>query len=384
MHRIALWLSSARFLAPYLERTSGARSTLSSDIHNRTLTLSIDAMGGDRGPAVTVAGVALAVARLGRAAQFQLHGDQAAIEAELARHAAARPFVTVYHTEKVIAGDEKPAQALRRGKGSSLWNAIEATRSGGADAVISAGNTGALMAISKLILRMAGALDRPAIVASWPTRQGVTALLDAGANISSDAAQLVEFAIMGEAFYHAVHAAPGQRVRVGLMNVGSEDQKGHEEVREAHALLRDGGIELDYFGFVEGDDLAKGTVEVIVTDGFTGNVALKTGEGLARFFVAELRDALGSSLMGKVGALIAQGALKRLRQRLEPPGGGPLLGLNGVVVKAHGGGTAERFADAIKIAADLASSDYAAKAAANMERLAMALKSPDEASETVQ
>ena len=349
---------------------------LSADAQNGTLTLSIDAMGGDHGPSVTVAGVAAALGRLGREVRFQLHGDQAAIERELAKHPAARPFVTIHHTEKAIAGDEKPGQALRRGKGSSLWNAIEAIRSGGADGIVSAGNTGALMAISKLILRMAGAFSRPAIASSWPTRQGVSVLLDVGANIESDAAQLVEFAIMGEAFYQAVHAASGQTVRVGLMNVGSEEQKGHDEVREAHALLRDGGIELEYFGFVEGDDVAKGTVEVIVTDGFTGNVALKTAEGVARFFAAELRDALTSSLPGKIGALLAQGALQRLRERLEPPGGGPLLGLNGVVVKAHGGGTAERFADAIKIAADLAASDYAAKAAANMERLAAALKAP--------
>ncbi len=334
-------------------------------------------MGGDHGASVTVAGVALASQRLGPRALFQLHGDQSAIDAELASHPAARPFVTVHHTDKVIGGEEKVAQALRRGKGSSLWNAIEAIRIGGADAAISAGNTGGLTAISKLILRMAAdGLDRPAIVTSWPTRRGTTSLLDAGANISCDAAQLVQFAIMGEAFYQAVHAAPGQAVRVGLMNVGSEDQKGHEEVRQAHALLRDGGIELDYHGFVEGDDIGKGTVEVIVTDGFTGNVALKTGEGLARFFVAELRDAMTSTLVSKVGALLAQGALRRLAKRLEPPGGGPLLGLNGVVIKAHGGGTAERFADAIKIAADLAASDYAAKAAANMERLAAALKAP--------
>jgi glycerol-3-phosphate acyltransferase PlsX len=346
--------------------------------------LSIDAMGGDHGPSVTVAGVALALDRLtDHALTFQLHGDEAAIAAELAKHPQAKAACSIHHTDKVIAGEEKAAQAMRRGKGSSLWNAVEALRSGGADAALSAGNTGALMAISKLILRMAGGLDRPAIVSSWPTRRGTTSLLDVGANISSDAAQLVEFAIMGEAFYSAVHAAPGQRVQVGLMNVGSEDQKGHDDVREAHALLRDGGIELDYYGFVEGDDIAKGTVEVIVTDGFTGNVALKTGEGLARFFAAELREAMTGDPLSKLGAVLAQGAIKRLRAKLEPPGGGPLLGLNGVVVKAHGGGTPSSFADAIKIAADLAASDYAAKAAANMERLAAALKSAP-ASETVQ
>jgi len=356
-----------------------------SDSNRRPLTLSIDAMGGDHGPPVTVAGVEIALGRLeGREVRFQLHGDQAALQAELAKHPKLRPVVSVHHTDKVIGGEEKGSHAMRRGKGSSLWNAVEAIRSGGADAAISGGNTGALMAISKLILRMAGGLDRPAIVSSWPTRRGITAMLDVGANISSDAAQLVEFAIMGEAFYSAVHAGPGQRVQVGLMNIGSEEQKGHDDVREANTILRSGDIELDYYGFVEGDDIAKGTVEVIVTDGFTGNVALKTGEGLARFFATELREAMTSGPLSMAGALLAQGALKRLRARLEPPGGGPLLGLNGVVVKAHGGGTASSFADAIKIAADLAASDYAAKAAANMERLARALDAPAPVSETEQ
>jgi glycerol-3-phosphate acyltransferase PlsX len=357
----------------------------SSESARRSLVLAIDAMGGDHGPSVTVAGIGIALQRLGgHPVRFQIHGDRAAIEAELAKHAPLKPLVTVHHTDTVIGPEDKAAHAMRRGKGTSLWNTIEALRSGGADGAIRAGNTGALMAISKLILRMAGGLDRPAIVSSWPTRRGITAMLDVGANIESDAAQLVEFAIMGEAFYAAVHATPGQRVQVGIMNVGSEDQKGHEEVREAHAILRGGAIELDYHGFVEGDDIAKGTVEVIVTDGFTGNVALKTGEGLARFFAAELREAMTSSALSTAGALLAQGALKRMRARLEPPGGGPLLGLNGVVIKAHGGGTADSFADAIKIAADLAASDYAAKAAANMARLATAMAAPAGPTETIQ
>jgi glycerol-3-phosphate acyltransferase PlsX len=355
------------------------------DLDRRPLTLSIDAMGGDHGPSVTVAGTAIALDRLkGREVRFQLHGDQARIEAELVKQPRLKALATLHHTDKVIGGEEKAAHALRRGKGSSLWNTLEALRSGGADGAVSAGNTGALMAISKLILRMAGGLDRPAIVSSWPTRTGVTAMLDVGANIESDAAQLVEFAIMGEAFYQAVHAAPGQTVRVGLMNVGSEEQKGHEDVRKANAILSGGAFELHYHGFVEGDDIAKGTVEVIVTDGFTGNVALKTGEGLARFFAAELREALTGDLLSTAGAVLAQGAIKRLRARLEPPGGGPLLGLNGVVIKAHGGGTAERFADAVKIAADLAASDYAAKAAANMARLAAAMAESAAQTETLQ
>jgi glycerol-3-phosphate acyltransferase PlsX len=261
---------------------------------------------------------------------------------------------------------------------------VEAVRAGEAHAAVSGGNTGALMAISRLLLRMAGGLDRPALVASWPTTRGITAVLDVGANIECDAEQLVEFAIMGEAFYRAVHGAAGSRPTVGLLNVGSEDQKGHEEVREANQLLREIDLDLDYRGFVEGNDIAKGAVDVVVTDGFTGNVALKTGEGLARFFSDEIKAAFTSSLMAKLGALLAAGALRRMRARLEPPGGAVFLGLRGIVVKSHGGANARGLADAIRIAADLAQSDYAAEAARNMDRLGAALKSVKSALETSQ
>jgi len=344
--------------------------------------ISIDAMGGDHGPSVVVPAVARVV-KDGVGAHFLLHGDEAALQAAVAKLPALQGRVEIRHTDKVIAADDKPAQAMRRGKGTSMWNALESLRAGEAVACVSAGNTGALVAISKLILRMAAGVERPALVANWPTLTGRTAVLDVGATIACDAQRLVEFAILGAAFHHAVNGSA--RPTVGILNVGSEEEKGHEEVREAHRMLREmSSLELDYHGFVEGDDIPKGTVDVVVTDGFTGNVALKTGEGLARFFATELREAMTSGPLSMAGALLAQGALKRLRARLEPPGGGPLLGLNGVVVKAHGGGTASSFADAIKIAADLAASDYAAKAAANMERLARALDAPAPVSETEQ
>ena len=339
-----------------------------------SIVISIDAMGGDHGPAVAVPGVAQALERIGAGrARFLLFGDQATIEAELARCPAARAACEVRHSDKVIAADEKAAQALRRGKGSSLWNAIEAVKLGEAGACVSGGNTGALMAISKLQLRMTGGLDRPAIVASWPTMRGVTAVLDVGANIESDAAQLVEFAIMGEAFHCAVHGST--RPTVGLLNVGSEDQKGHEEVREAHRILRETGLDIDYRGFVEGDDIAKGTVDVVVTDGFTGNIALKTAEGTARFVRHVLREALTSSWQAKLGALIAGPGLRKVRDRLDPSSvnGGPLLGLNGMVVKSHGGADAKGFANALKVAYDLAASGYAAQIDRNMKQLAVAL-----------
>jgi len=287
--------------------------------------------------------------------------------------------------------DEKPAQAMRRGKGSSLWNAIEAVKTGEAAGVVSAGNTGALMAVSKLQLRMsAHGLERPAIVASWPTLKGITAVLDVGANVESDAEQLVEFAIMGEAFHQAVHGV--KKPTIGLLNVGSEDMKGHESVREAAAILRGNTLGLTYHGFVEGDDIAKGTVDVVVTDGFTGNIALKTAEGVARFINTLLRQALTSSLLAKAGAALAMPALRTMARKIDPSAinGGPLLGLNGIVVKSHGGADAKGFGNAIRITVDLARSDYLTKVSDSLNRLTAVLEQPPappsdgEAPETVQ
>ena len=336
------------------------------------IVISIDAMGGDHGPPVVAQGVDIALQRLaGRGVRFLLHGDEAALNAELAKYPTAKAASEVRHTDMVIGMEDKPAQALRRGKGSSLWNAVEALREGKAHAAVSAGNTGALMAISKLILRMVSKdLDRPAIVASWPTLRGASAVLDVGANISCDAHQLVQFAIMGAAFHRAVHGSI--QPTVGLLNVGSEEQKGHDEVREANRILREGGLPLNYKGFVEGDDIAKGTVDVVVTDGFSGNIALKTAEGVARFVRHLLRDAFTSDLRTKIGALIAGPGLKKMMARLDPSNlnGAPLLGLNGIVVKSHGGADARGFANAIVVAADMAMGDYAAEIDRNMLKLA--------------
>jgi len=332
-------------------------------------------MGGDHGPSVVVGGVRDYI-RIhgGDGVRFILHGDETAIAAEMARCKLTADTCEIRHTDKVVAMDEKPAQAMRRGKGSSLWNAIEAVKTGEAGAVVSAGNTGALMAIAKLILRMsAPGLERPAIVASWPTLKGVTAVLDVGANIESDAEQLIEFAIMGEAFHAAVHGGQNGsgRPSIGILNVGSEDVKGHEEVREAHQILKNNALDLNYHGFVEGDDIAKGTVDVVVTDGFTGNIALKTAEGTARFISTLLKEALTANLQSKLGAVIAMPALKAMSRKIDPSAinGGPLLGLNGIVVKSHGGATAKGFGNAVRIGVDLARSDYMAKVGANLGRL---------------
>jgi glycerol-3-phosphate acyltransferase PlsX len=330
------------------------------------LVISIDAMGGDHGPAVIVPAVARAAKIMPPdSVRFLLHGDGPVVEAALKTASARTPQVAglcdVRPSIGVIAMDAKPAHAMRRGAGTSMWNAVESVRTGEAHAAVSAGNTGALMAISRLLLRMAGGMDRPALVANWPTSRGVTSVLDVGANIICDAERLVEFAIMGAAFHRAVHKTP--RPTVGLLNVGVETEKGHEDVRGADRLLREHAFDLDYRGFVEGDDIARGAVDVIVTDGFTGNVALKTAEGLARFFRTELRGALTASAVSRLGALIARRSLRRMSERLDPGSinGGPFLGLNGIVVKSHGGADVRGFANAIRLAADLAHSDIAAE-----------------------
>ena len=331
-------------------------------------------MGGDHGPPVVIPAVVRALSALPDNVRFLLHGDETAIAAGLAKHPAAAARVEIRHAERVIAMDEKPAQALRRGKGTSMWNAVEAVREGQAGAAVSAGNTGALMAISKLILRMIGDLERPALVASIPTPRGKTTFLDVGANIDCDAERLVEFAIMGEAYHRAAHGVP--KPTVGLLNVGSEEMKGHEEVREANRVLREGKLDLDYRGFVEGDDITRGAVDVVVTDGFTGNVTMKAMEGALRFIFAGLRNALTSGLMARLGAVLARSALLKLRERMTPTPAAPFLGLNGIVVKCHGGASDRDFAMAIALAVDLARSDFSAEIERNMRRLPDALAEP--------
>ena len=335
------------------------------------IVISIDAMGGDHGPSVVSPGVLQALGLLPRSVSLLLHGDEKAITQAFGKHPNLEGRVEIRPAERVIAMDEKPAQAMRRGKGTSMWNAVESVKSGEAAAAVSAGNTGALMAISKLILRMGADLDRPPLVVGVPTPKGVTTFLDVGANVDCDAHRLVEFAIMGEAFHRALHGKA--RPTVGILNVGSEDQKGHEEVREAHRLLREGGLPIDYKGFVEGDDITKGVVDVVVTDGFTGNVALKSMEGALRFITTELRSALSGGVLANVGAILARPALRRFRDRLSPPPAAPLLGLNGIVVKCHGGATERDFAQSIQVAVDLARSDFAAEIERNMRRLPAAL-----------
>ena len=309
--------------------------------------IALDAMGGDHGPSVVVAGAEIAQDRHPDA-EFILFGDRAKIEPLLARHsrlAGAR----LVHTEIAVRMEDKPSQALRNGRWkSSMWLAIDAVKKGDADVAVSAGNTGALMAMAKFHLKTMPGIDRPAIAALWPTLRGESIVLDLGASIGADAEHLVQLAVMGSAMARVLFEI--DRPSVGLLNIGVEEVKGLEPVREAAKMLREEQFEhLTYTGFVEGDDIGKGTVDVVVTEGFAGNIALKTAEGTARQFASYLKSAMSQSLLSKLGYLLARNAFRTVRNKMDPRNvnGGVFLGLNGIVIKSHGGTDPEGFAAAI-------------------------------------
>ena len=317
--------------------------------------LSLDAMGGDHGASVVVPGAALALERHPDI-RFLMFGNEAVIRPLLKAYPKLKDATEIRHTDVAVAMDEKPSVAIRTGRGkSSMWQAIQAVRDGDSDACISAGNTGALMAMAKICLKTMATIERPAIAAMWPTTRGESIVLDVGATIGADAGHLVDMAIMGAAMARIVFDL--ERPTVGLLNVGTEEIKGIEAVKEANRILRESNLPyLDYRGFVEGDDLGKGTVDVVVTEGFTGNIALKTAEGTARQIAEYLRAAMSRTVMAKLGYLFARQAFEALRDKMDPRkvNGGVFLGLEGVVVKSHGGTDALGFASAIDVAYDMA------------------------------
>jgi len=310
--------------------------------------IAIDAMGGDHGPEVILSGALRALERR-QDIRFLFFGDEKRMRPMLDASPRLAAVSTLHHTDVAISMEDKPSQALRKGRRvSSMWLAIEAVKKGEADVALSAGNTGALMAMSKLCLHMMSHIDRPAIAAIWPTIRGKAIVLDVGATIGANAQHLFDLAIMGSAMARIVFDLP--KPKVGLLNVGVEEIKGLEEVKAASRLLRQTPLaSLEYFGFVEGDDIGKGTVDVVVTEGFTGNIALKTAEGTAKQIAQYLREEMGASLISKLGYLLARGAFARLKAKMTPPNGGVFLGLDGVVIKSHGGSDAVATAGAIEI-----------------------------------
>ena len=319
-----------------------------------SVVIALDVMGGDRAPEIVIEGADLALEG-NPELRFILFGDEARMGPLLATRPALRQAAELHHTPDAVAGDAKPSVALRHGRNSSMRLAIDAVQAGRAGAAVSAGNTGALMAMAMVVLKTLPGIDRPAIASVLPTKRTPVVFLDLGANAVCDAEQLFQFAVMGEVYARAVLGVA--KPRVGLLNIGTEEAKGDSVVRRAAALVRDSGLPIDYVGFVEGTGVTAGTVDVVVTDGFTGNVALKIAEGTASMITHSLRQAFSSSLRGKLAYLIARPALRSLRDRFDPRlyNGAMFLGVNGVVVKSHGGTDSVGFAAAIRAALDLIS-----------------------------
>jgi len=331
--------------------------------------IALDAMGGDHGPSVVVAGAELALARHPQN-EFLFFGNTSLVAPLIAARPALQSASRLVHTDVAIRMEDKPSQALRQGRWkSSMWLAIEAVKKRQADVAVSAGNTGALMAMSKFELKTLAGIERPAIAALWPTLRGESVVLDVGASIGADAEHLIDLAVMGAAMARILLGLA--RPTVGLLNIGVEEVKGLEQVREAGRILREEPLpDLDYVGFVEGDDIGRGKADVVVTEGFAGNIALKTAEGTARQAIEYLRAAMSRSLGARIGYLFARSAFAQLRERMDPrrANGGVFLGLNGIVIKSHGGTDAEGYAAAIEVGDSVVRDQLLAKITAALAR----------------
>jgi glycerol-3-phosphate acyltransferase PlsX len=366
------------------ERFKTAQDQVSGTFMPQKVRNALDAMGGDVGASVVIPGAAISLSRHPDT-EFLLFGQSALIEAQLAKHPAMKAASRVIHTDVAVSMNDKPSQALRRGrKTSSMWLAIDAVKKGEADVAVSAGNTGALMAMARFHLHMLPGIDRPAIAAVWPTIRGDSVVLDLGATIGGDAHHLMALAVMGSAMASVLFDL--ERPTVGLLNIGVEEVKGGEEIREAAELLRAMNLpQLEYVGFVEGDGIGKGAADVIVTEGFSGNIALKAAEGTARQISEYLRSAMARTWRSRIGYLFAKGAFKALRDKMDPnkSNGAVFLGLNGIVVKSHGGTNADGFAYAIDVGYDMVRYDLLTKINQMLNRDGSALSSAPVAQEAV-
>ena len=330
--------------------------------------VAVDGMGGDNAPGMIVEGLSLARRRMPDV-EFLVFGDETQLRPLIEADTETARACTIRHTTDAVSMDDKPTTALRTGKNSSMRLAIDAVDDGEAHAVVSAGNTGALMAMATIVLRTLPGIARPAIASAFPTLRGQTVMLDLGANIECDADSLVQFAVMGEVF--ARNELGLEQPSIGILNVGVEGLKGNEHVKKAAAILAESPLPIKFHGFVEGDDLGAGTVDVIVTDGFTGNIALKTAEGAVRLFGHYLKESLLSSLRTRLGALIARPALQTMRDRFDPRqyNGAMLVGLNGICIKSHGGTDGVGFANAIVAAVNLVRREFNERIREDLEEL---------------
>jgi len=322
----------------------------------KQIVLAIDVMGGDHGPETTVQGVIMA-SKIYPNVKFKLFGDKAISEPELKKMNGSLNYEFV-HTKELIKSDDEPVNALRKLKKSSMRLGINDVSSKKAHGFVSAGNTGALMAISKFVLKTLNGISRPAIAGLMPTLKGQTVILDLGANVDCSNDNLVQFALMGDIFSQTVLGI--KRPRIGLLNVGSELIKGNNIVKQTYIDLNNIASKINFHGFVEGNDINKGIVDVVVTDGFSGNIALKTAEGVAELIFTFLRNSYKSSFISKIGYILSKPALNRFKTRIDPRkyNGAVLLGLNGIVVKSHGGTDALGFCNAIGVAISLIENSY--------------------------
>lgn len=346
--------------------TAAETQNPSSDL--RTV-ISVDAMGGDNGPAAVVAGIALSAKTFPKI-RYIVHGDEAELRRLVDKRPEIRDLCDIRHADEAVTMDEKPSHVMRNGQKTSMWGAIDSVRNNEATVAVSCGNTGALMAVAMIRLRKAPGVSRPAIAVIWPSSnpQGFNVMLDAGADVRADPSDLLQYALMGASYARNGFSLP--RPRIGLLNVGTEEHKGRAELKEAFDLITEAADDANYefVGFVEGTDIPSNRVDVIVTDGFTGNIALKTGEGTASFVRARLSEAFLHSFWSKVGAFFARPSLRRLSQGIDPrrANGGVFLGLNGTVVKSHGGADATGISAAIHLAVRLAETGFTEKLAARV------------------
>lgn len=349
-----------------------AAQTGQSKSNDERIIISVDAMGGDAGPAAVIAGCDYS-ARKNPDISFILHGPKDEISALVARRRSLLNRCEVRDAASIVTMDDKPSQVVRNSEGTSMWSAIEAVREGSASVAVSCGNTGALMALSMIRLRKLPGVNRPAIAVLYPSSnpQGFNVLLDVGADIKADADDLLRYALMGMSYARNGLNLP--RPRVGLLNVGTEEHKGRTELKEAFELIRDQreAAGFEFVGFVEGGDISGDICDVIVTDGFTGNVAIKTGEGTASLVGERLREAFRFSPLSRLASILAYPSLRRLKKKIDPRrvNGGVFLGLNGTVVKSHGSADATGVSSAIKLAAQLAGIQFSNRLAARVAAL---------------
>lgn len=346
---------------------------------SQELTIALDAMGGDDAPQIVVEGAAIARERHPDA-KFIMFGDESKIVPLITKYPILKECCEVRHTDKVISSEEKPSQALRRGRDASMGLAIQSVKDGDACAAVSAGNTGALMALAKFMLRTMQGIERPALASLIPTSKGESIMLDLGANVECDDENLIQFAVMGAALARTVLHL--NKPSVALLNVGVEELKGNDMIKNADRVLRETNLPMEYVGFAEGHSLAGGDFDVIVTDGFSGNIALKTAEGTAKMIAGLLSTAMRETVMSKIGYLFARSALAGLKDHLDPNNhnGAVFMGLNGLVIKSHGGASAGGYASAIGVAIDMAQNDIAGKITEDLKNFERHDEEPEESS----